>query len=182
MIHMRTASFAAICLATVTGCSPALNWRNVQLDGAGLTALLPCKPEHAVRAVDVGGRTADLALFACDADDATFAVSHMLAPSAAEADAALAQWRRAVLARWQAEPSGVAPATMPYVPVGALALPSSVRLAAQGRRADGDAIHAEAVWFARLEGSGVRLYHAVVYAPSTRADAANTLFAGLTMR
>ncbi|WP_311224061.1 MULTISPECIES: hypothetical protein [unclassified Acidovorax] len=178
----RMACLAAFFLMTLVGCSPALNWRSVPLEDVGLTALLPCKPDHTVRSVDVGGRKVDLALWGCDADGATFAVSHMRAPGAAQADAALEQWRAAVLARLQVAPPGGATPLSPFLPAGSMALPSSGRLVAQGQRADGTSVSADAVWFAKLDGSDVRLYHAVVYAPSARPQAADTFFAGLVLQ
>lgn len=50
---------AALMLAA---CSPALNWRSVPLDGAALTATLPCKPDHAVRTVEMAGLPVELAM------------------------------------------------------------------------------------------------------------------------
>ncbi len=184
----RIAPRVWFCLL-LAACSPALNWREVRLGDAAMTALLPCKPEHAVRAVELGaggaGRQADLALWSCDADGATFAVSYMAAPEPAQADAALRQWRAAVLARLQVAQAAAAvaqAAAVPFVPAGALALPASVRLQVAGRRGDGRSVMADAVWFARPEGGAVRLYHAVVYAPEARPQAAGAFFAGLQGR
>lgn len=173
------ASALALLLA---GCSPALNWRSVPLESAGLTVLLPCKPDHATRSVDLGGRPADLAMVGCEADGATFAVSHMVVEDPSQAGAVLAQWRAAVLARMQAPAAGDAEAgAVAFVPAGALALPQSVRLQAQGRRSDGGAVIAQAVWFARMEGRQARLYHAVVYTDAPSMAVADTFFAGLAL-
>ena len=87
---------AALMLAA---CSPALNWRSVALDGAALTATLPCKPDHAVRTVEMAGLPVELAMAGCEADNATFAISHAALPDPARADTALAHWRAAALAR-----------------------------------------------------------------------------------
>jgi len=170
----------------LAACSPALNWREVRLGDGAMTALLPCKPEHAVRAVELGaGRPADLALWSCDADGATFAISHMAAPEPAQVDAALQQWRAAVLARLQVAEAAAATAqaaAVPFVPAGALSMPASLRLQVAGRRGDGRPVSADAVWFARPEGGAVRLYHAVVYAPEARPQAAGAFFAALQAR
>ena len=87
---------AALMLAA---CSPALNWRSVALDGAAHTATLPCKPDHAVRTVEMAGLPVELAMAGCEADNATFAISHAALPDPARADTALAHWRAAALAR-----------------------------------------------------------------------------------
>lgn len=168
---------AALLLA---GCSPALNWRTVRLDDAPLAITLPCKPERATRAVDLGRGSVDLSMVGCDADGATFAVSHMPLADPSQAGTALAQWRAAVLARLQAPASGAVDS--PFVPAGALALPQSVRSAVQGRKPGGGAVAAQAVWFARLESGRARLYHAVVYADQDRPAVADTFFAGLVLQ
>ena len=163
----------------LAACSPALNWRSVPLDGAALTATLPCKPEHAARTVEMAGMPVELAMAGCDADGATFAISHTAVPDPARADAALAHWRAAVLARLG---TAQVASEVPFAPRGALALPSAVRVVAQGRRPDGAAVTAQAVWFARTAGAQVRLYHAVVYTSKPRPDVADALFAGLELQ
>ncbi|CAM3536029.1 hypothetical protein [Paracidovorax anthurii] len=181
--------FAPALLAatlSLAGCSPSLDWRTVDLEGAGLGVMLPCKPDRAVRTVAWDGRSMELAMAGCDADGATFAVSHMVLQGeagAAQADAALGRWHEAVRGRMQASADAAAPFTLP----GALALPQSVRAEIHGvRPGDGRAVVAHAVWFARAEATGaeprMRLYHAVVYAPEPRPAVADTFFAGLVLR
>lgn len=184
-VHSAAGPAALACLVALSGCSPALNWRTVTLEDAGLLALLPCKPDHAVRPVDLGGHKADLSLWGCDADGATFAVSHLRGPGPAEADAALVRWRGAVLSRMQAQPvpaADAATAAEAFAPPKALALPSAVRVTAQGRTPGGTPITAHAAWFGRLQGSEMHLYHAVVYAPAARPAVADTFFAGLALQ
>ncbi len=160
-------------------CSPALNWRSLSVPEAGLTLSLPCKPERATRPVDWGAGAVELSMLGCEADGATFAVSHMPLADPAQAGAALARWRAAMRARMQAPPAAGADAA--FVPAHALALPQSVRMTAQGTGPDGRAVVAHAVWFARLEGGHVRLYHAALYARQARTTVADTFFAGLAL-
>ncbi|ABM30958.1 hypothetical protein QRO11_21320 [Paracidovorax citrulli] len=171
------------------GCSPSLDWRSVRMDEAGLTALLPCKPERAVRPVELQGRSVELSMAGCDADGATFAVSHMVLPQgagAAEAGVVLAQWRAATLARIGVA-ADTAGAGVPFTPRGALQLPQSVRLQAHGAApGQGADVAMDAAWFARAEAAGdgprMRLYHAVIYSPQPRAAVADTFFPGLALR
>lgn len=173
-------------VASLTACSPALNWRTVTLDAVGLTALLPCKPDHAARTVDLGAvRSAELSMIGCDADGATFAVSHVRIEEPAQADATLALWQAAVRARMHASPEASAqalPAATAFVPPGALQLPQSVRVQLQGRAGEGGTVVAQGAWFARLEGTHARLYHAVVYSPAPRPDVAQTFLDGLRLQ
>lgn len=172
----RTLPWAAALL--LAACSPALNWRSVPLEGAALTATLPCKPDHATRAVEMAGAPVELAMAGCEADGATFAISHAALSDPALADTALAHWRAAVLAR--VGDANVLSAQAFTAP-GTLPLPSAVRLVAQGRREDGRTVTVQGVWFARAVGPQVRLYHAVVYSDKPRPEVAEALFAGLNL-
>ena len=172
------ALLASVCLA---GCSPALNWRSVPLPEAAITVTLPCKPDQAKRMVELAGVPVELAMTGCDADGATLAVSHAALADPSQAGAALTHWRAAVLAHLGAGAAATA-ADAPYAPPGVLPLPQSVRTTVQGRRADGSAVVAQGVWFARAVGPQVRLYHAVVYSQKPRPEVADTFFAGIAFQ
>ncbi len=174
-----TLTGAASALLGLAACSPVLNWRNVALPEAALTIALPCKPDHATRKVELAGTSVDLSMVGCEADGATFAVSHATLADPAQTGVALAHWRAAVLARLggaQAQASDV-----PFVPRNALPMPQSVRAVFQGRGPDGQVVTAQAVWFARTVGPQLQLYHAVVYTPKLRPDVADTFFTGLVL-
>ena len=183
---------ASAALAVVLGaCSPALNWRSVAVPEAALQVMLPCKPDNAVRTVELAGAPLALSLLSCDADGATFAVSYATLTDPARAGVALEHWRAATLARiGVAVPAASAPASgaaapaqmQSFVPAGALALPQAVRTTVQGKRPDGTAVTAHTAWFARALGSEVRVYHAVVFADKARPAVADTFFAGLELR
>ena len=123
-MHRTLTGALALLLA---GCSPALNWRTVPLTEAGLTITLPCKPDQATRTVELAGAPVALAMVGCDADGATFAVSHAALPDPAQVGTALTHWRAAVLARLGPQAAASA-ADAPYTPRGAL--PTGVRVAA----------------------------------------------------
>lgn len=171
------ASLLALLLAA---CSPALNWRSVPLEGAALSVALPCKPDHAVRAVELGGVKADLAMVGCEADGALFAVSQRALADPAQASAALVRWRAAVLARLGDSARVVL--QQDFAPRGALPLPGAVRIVAHGWRPEGGAVTLQAVWFARTLGSQVRLYHAALYTHKARPALADAFFDGLTLQ
>lgn len=162
---------------TVAACSPALNWREVRMDKAPLRVLLPCKPDRAEREVDMGGRRVALQMLGCDADGATFAVSHAHVPRADTPVAAqlLDGWKQAVLTHVQATDVHARPWTLP----GGWTAPQSLRLQAQGRRADGSAVTLQAAWFASVDTTGIHLFHAVMFAPRPRADVGETFLSGL---
>jgi len=163
--------------AWLAGCSPAFNWREIRLEEAPLTVLLPCKPDRGSRTVPLAGASVELRMVGCEAGNATFAVSQARLPPGAAASEALAQWRAATLANMRAQDVHA----QPFELAGSLAMPQSVRLAAGGQRADGRAVKAQAVWFARPAPEGIWLFHAVVYADVVNAEAADTFFGGLKL-
>lgn len=200
---------AAAFWVALAGCSPALNWRTVAVPEAGLQITLPCKPETATRTVELAGAPQALSMLGCEADGATFAVSHVRLAEPSTAGLALAHWRAATLARLGAgsvspgaslakgstSDAGAASApvagvgagagnasSQPFVPPGALALPQAVRTTVQGRTPDGVVVTAHAVWFARASGAEVRVFHALILSSTPRPAAAETFFAGLELK
>jgi hypothetical protein len=159
-------------ILALSACSPALNWRAVAAgpDGA-LKLLLPCKPDRASRPMPLGGETVELHMLGCEADGTLFAVSWVELGDASRSGPVLAQWQAAMLATLRAD----APQTLPFTLKGADAQPAAVRVRASGLRANGTAVQAQGVWFAR----GARVFHAVMYADTLNADGAETFFSGL---
>ncbi|OWQ85339.1 hypothetical protein CDN99_22685 [Roseateles aquatilis] len=58
------------------GCSPALNWRKVRPEGAGLELMFPCKPERESSAQPgPGGRDVTVSSMSCKARDWQFSLT-----------------------------------------------------------------------------------------------------------
>jgi hypothetical protein len=68
------------------------------------------------------------------------------------------------------------------VPKGALNLPQSLRITFEGQGPRGQKVVGHGLWFARLEGSGARVYHAVIYADKARPAEAELFFSGLQLQ
>lgn len=167
----------------LAGCSPALNWRTVQLKNAPLQILLPCDAQTASRDVPMGSEQVSMAMVGCEADHATYAVSHFLLKEPAQAAETLARWQAAVLAQLHATKPLQAGGDAVFVPKGALNLPQSIRSTLEGVGPQGQKLIGHGAWFARLEGDkGVRIYHAVIYADKPRPEAAQAFFAGLQLQ
>ena len=156
---MRTLAFPLLLIA-LGACSPALNWRIVDVAGTPLTALLPCKPDQAVRDVDWGAGPVPLAMLNCDAGGATYAVLHLRVADPSDVPTVLARWQQALQKQLQTPQAGSA--GEPFLMPGALELPQSRRVQWQGRNAQGQAVYADALWFVRLEGAKARAYQALV--------------------
>lgn len=167
-----------VLVALLQACSPALNWREARLaDRVPLRMLLPCKPDRAEREVPMAGRTVPLQMLGCDADGATFAVSHVFAANGMDPNELLGGWRGAVLAHVQAQ----SVQAQGWTPPGAWASPASQRVQARGRRADGTALALDAVWFGVAAPDGVHVFHAVMLAPQARPEVAETFFSALAV-
>ncbi len=150
-----------------------LSWREVRMESAGLRAMLPCKPDKAARTVEMGGRQVSLEVLGCDTGGATFAVLSADIAEPTRTGEVLTQWKTATQANMRASVTQ----EVPFVPPGALSLPQSQQVIATGQRPDGSKVDGRAAYFAR----GSRVYQAVIYADSVRADMVDTFFSGLRL-
>lgn len=167
--------WGVVWMLALLGCSPALNWRSVRMDGAPLQMLLPCKPDQAEREVSMAGEPLTLSMRGCDAGGATFAVSHVLVADTVQAAKVLAFWKTAVLAHVHAADVVETPFAVP----GGWQVPQSLRVQARGQGADGASIAVQAAWFARVDAAGVHLFHAVMLAQHQMPEPAEAFFASL---
>ncbi len=173
---MRFSLFLTIVTVALTACSPEQNWRQITFESTALRAQLPCKPDRTTREVPLGGVPVQLAVAGCESGGAMLAVMTAALPAGTDAQAVLQGWQQATLANLQAQ----APAqTAPWQRPGLLPLASAHRIQAEGRRADGQPVRAQAVWGAFAEGDHVRVVHAVVYAGKIAPELAQGLFEGV---
>lgn len=81
----------------VTGCSPALNWREVRDSDAGYTVLLPAKPASFERSVDLDGLRVMMHMTAAEANDTSFAVATAVIDDVTQQANALATMQTAMI-------------------------------------------------------------------------------------
>ena len=188
VLGLKAVTLAVGIALALAACSPALNWRTVQLKDAPLQIALPCDPQTATRPVALGLGTVQLSVLGCEARQATYAVSHFRVAEPARAAETLAYWQAAVLAQLHSERAAGQAALLhargdgPWVTAGALNLPQSQRLTFEGLDAGGRKVVGHGLWFARMEGSAARVYHAVIYADQLLPAEADTFFAGLRLQ
>jgi len=134
------------------GCSPALDWRTVELEG--LRTVLPCKPDRAARDVVLGELPVRMSMAGCEAQGALFAISQVAVPVGTDAADLEQAWRSAALAQMQASHSEV-------VTLAQRLQSPTVRLTrASGLRPDGSPVQASLAWVTN-QGS---VFHLAVYA------------------
>jgi hypothetical protein len=184
MDHPLASTAGLLLLSMLAGCSPQLNWREVQPPGSRLQALMPCKPEAAMRIVPLAGLPVEMHLSGCDAGGATFVIGWADVP-VLRLGTAMGAWQDATLERIGIPPGPDAPAGRAFVPAGAVALPQALRWRAEGRAPDGSALPLQAAWFASTgdaAGAGAQVMFAAVYREPKQGEAADTFFAGLRLR
>jgi hypothetical protein len=98
------ALFTLYALATVlTGCDPALNWREVRSNDAGYIALFPAKPTSFERAVELDGLQVMMNMTAAEADGISFAVASAVIEGEAQRAKALTAMQTAMMRNIQGE-------------------------------------------------------------------------------
>ena len=179
---LRRLGLLALGAAAVAACTPALNWREFSMPPSRLLALMPCKPDEAMRSVPLDGRAVDMHLAGCDAGGATFVVG-WLAVAPGQIGTVLGAWQDATLTQAGIAAGPDAPAGRAFVPAGAVVVPQSVRLSAQGRHPDGKPLALQAAWFAAGGGTAPQALFAAVYGRlPAGSDAVDTIFAGLRLQ
>ena len=178
-IHSSALVASLFGALTLSACSPAQNWREVTFEGAALKAQLPCKPDSTSRSVPLGGVPVDLQVVGCESGTAMVAVMSAVLPVGSDASAVMAAWQKATLDNARVPQPLAAGQQQAWQRPGQLPLATSLRVQAQGLRANGEPVNMDAVWGALPEGERVRLVHAVVYDRKIAADLANTLFDGI---
>lgn len=172
---------ATLALALAAACSPTFNWRDVPIAQFELTALLPCRPDHAERAIPLGGQNVPVRMAGCEAGGATFAVASARAADSAQAAAWLAAWRAGTRAQWQAATGGQvreAPATVLH----AAASPAPWQIEVLAAGPDGKPTEARVRWFARAQRDGsVAVFQATVLGKPSAPEAVGTFFDGLRL-
>ena len=163
----RASSLLALCLL-LGGCSPALNWRSVTLEG--LQATLPCKPDQAQRPVSLAGMELTLSMVGCEADGGLYAISHTRLAQGVQAQAVIDAWRMQAL---QAMGSTALPSTTPLPGLGLR--PALTVYQASGNNPRGQAVQARWTWVQRDRD----IYHWALYAPVIRAEMEEPFFDAL---
>lgn len=169
----RLLGLLGLCAGLATGmagCTPALNWREVRLDG-GAMALFPCKPQHQTRTLALAGQPVALTLHACEAAGLRFAVAQADVQEPARVDEALAALATAQARNLQAALPAGEPAQVP----GMTPSVQARRYALSGRRPDGSGVQAQLLLFTR----GTRVLQATVLDAAPDAPAVQTFMEAL---
>jgi hypothetical protein len=161
------------CLGGLAACSPALDWREVRVEGREAAVLLPCKPSAHARQVRLGEDSVKLTLQACQAAGMTWGVASADVADPSRVGAALQALREASAGNL-GSPSAAA---LPLQVAGATPQAASGRAAYAGRRPDGQPVQAQVAVFSR----GTVVYQATVLGERVSVEAADTFFGSLRL-
>ena len=156
------------------GCSPALDWREINPEGDGAGALFPCRPENRVRQVNLSNQVMEMHLASCTAGGSNYALSRLDASDPMKVGPLMQQLYSLASSNIGGAPGSVGPYSVPGMTPSELAR----RLTVKGVRGDGTSIEANAVFFTR----GSVVYQATVVGSQIDQEAADTFFAALKVR
>jgi hypothetical protein len=158
-------------MALVTGCSPALDWRELRPAEGRLSFTLPCKPSIQERQVQLAGQAVALALQACATQGQTWGLATAELGDPARVGPALAELGAAAAANIGGQVVSDREARVP----GATPNPGSRQLELRGRQPGGRAVVMHLAVFAH----GTRVYQATALGEQLGTEAIDTFFGAL---
>lgn len=161
----------ASAMAAAAGCSPALDWRDVALEGTPARIEMPCRPDRQTRRVMLAGTPVEWSVAVCQAGGLTWALAGADLREPARVGPALAALREGLLANLGRPVEQVMPLTVP----GATPNPLSQRAQAQGRRPDGETLQVQYALVVR----GTAVWQATVLGPALQREAADAFMESL---
>lgn len=166
-------SLATVLAAALSGCAPALDWREFQAEGSGIVATFPCKPDRHSRNVALAAQTVRMEMLVCSAGDVTFALSFADLSDPGQVGATLAELQALASSNLGASKADRTEAVVP----GMTPSPHAARLRLEAMQSNGARLQEQATFFAK----GLRVYQATVLGKKVAAEAADTFFAGLRL-
>ena len=160
------------CVAAA--CTPALDWRDVRPEGAGLLALFPCKPTGHARHLVLAGAATEMTLYACSAGGATYAVGFADVGQPQRVERALAELSAAAARNIG---SMGAPVVTPLRVEGMTPNPQALRQALAGQLGDGRQVEEQVGVFAH----GTRVFQATMVGAKLHRDAVEAFFGALRL-
>lgn len=170
---MRRLGSLALLVWLGYGCSPALDWREVRPEGAGLVMVFPCRPAVHAREVALAGRPARLQLHSCSTEGVTWALALADVEDPSRVGVALRELRRSAAENLGAVPGPVEPWPIP----GQTPQPDSGRMTVSGRTPQGAAIVSRVAFFSR----GTLVFQVTALGGQPAAQSLEPFFTGIRL-
>ncbi len=155
------------------GCSPSLDWRETRLEGTGVVAQFPCRPDRHARSVVIAGAATRMEMLVCTTAGVTFAVSFLDIADPTRVAPALADLRATALSNIEGRQVDSAPANVS----GMTPNPQAAQVSMAGRLPDGAAVQEQAAFFVK----GLRVYQASLIGATLVPEVTAPFFAGLKL-
>lgn len=168
---MARVALQLVAAIVLSACNSSLDWRQMQPEGLGLSAAFPCRPASHARQVKVAGLSTEMTLYACTAQDTTFAVGSLDAGEPARVGDVLVALRAAALANVRGQVRTEGPANVP----GMTPHPSALETSFDGSLPDGRPVQESLVVFSR----GTRVYQATLVGGKLSAEVVRTFLDAL---
>jgi hypothetical protein len=94
---MQKRPFLFLAALLLSGCNPTYNWRDYSSTDAPYRIMFPAKPATHTRAIDLNGMQVEMTMTAAEVEGVVFAVGTGVAPDAAQAQAARAAMKMALV-------------------------------------------------------------------------------------
>lgn len=159
---------ASLGLFALSACAPALDWRDVRPEGAGVQLQFPCKPNGQSREIMLAGQRVKLALHACAAGGTTWGLAVADVKQPAQVGPALAELAASAASNLGA----AADKSLPWRVSGATPNDAAGLQRLVGKLPDGRAVQMQVLVFTR----GTLVYQASVLGERVADDAAETFF------
>jgi hypothetical protein len=167
----RNTALPLVLALMLSGCSPALDWREFRPAGQAVTLLLPCKPNSHERNIGLAGRTVRLQLHSCSAAGQTWALAAADTADPQQLGAALS----ALATSARANINGTLVATSPLTVAGATPHSNSQRQRLTGLLPNGESVRMAVAVFAH----GTRVFQATAIGPELSDEAVETFMASI---
>ena len=64
-MKLHLALTISLALASLSACSPTLDWRETAAEGSGVVALFPCRPDRHARTLELVGSKLKMEMLVC---------------------------------------------------------------------------------------------------------------------
>ena len=159
--------------AALWGCTPSLDWRELQAEGSGIVATFPCKPDRHARSIVLAAQSVRMEMLVCSVGELTFALSFADLADPGQVSATLAELQSLAVSNLGAARADRVDATVP----GMTPNPNAARLRLEASQPNGTTLQEQAAFFTK----GLRVYQATVLGRKVPGEAVETFFAGLRL-
>lgn len=158
----------------LAACSPAMDWREVDVGDTALVGRVPCHPSRFERRVEVAGRPLKIFLLSCEQAGVTYGLSTAEVEDPARVDEVLA-----ALAQASARGIGATdPDRIPFTIAGVTPYQGDASLRLRGRGPDGRPVEEAIDLFAR----GTRVFQATAIGSQLAPEVVGPFHEGLHFR